>query len=204
MDLDWWKICPTVSLAAKDFLLQKREVNYYCHGVILAASLECDRFWVMFLVDVVRSYNPSGYHLCRILSITLGNISWLTLGGQYLTAVSRWKHNPGAPALSLCSAKAGMQQLCLSRSLNEHAKSLQTLQLVKSHYETLSQSLWYTKSGMLNFEMLPKNGWVLLRSLTKPETENLRSQCKGSLWIQLQARHLTDKCPAQRNHRYTS
>lgn len=166
--------------------------------------LNADCLWVMSLVDVVLSHNPSGYHLCRILSITLGNISWLPLGGQYLTAVSRWKHNPGAPALSLCSAKAATQQLRFSGSLNERAKYLHALQLVKSHSETLSQSLWCTKSGVLNFDTLPKNGWVLLRSLAKPETENLRSHCKGSLWIQLQARHLTGKCPAQRNHRCTS
>ena len=51
--------------------------------------LNAEWFWDTSLADVVLSHNPSDYHLCRTLSITLGNIPCLTLGEQYLSAVSR-------------------------------------------------------------------------------------------------------------------
>lgn len=81
-------------------------------------------FWDMSLAVDVLSHHCSDYHLCRILSITLGNSLWLTLGEQYLAEVNKRKHSPGAPVLSLCSARAGVQQVCFNRGLFSSAGCL--------------------------------------------------------------------------------
>lgn len=147
MDLNW-KICPTVSLAAEDFLLQESKFGCYlsCHGVISAGSLECRLvLGYVFSWPCPQSLSfrlPSFW----ILGITPGNIPWLTLSDQYLTAVSKWKHDPGAPLLSLCSASAGAQEVCFNGGVflvqldicSECAECLHTLQLVKPHLESLS------------------------------------------------------------------